>query len=614
MKSAILSLLIVAGLCISSASGGAQEDNNPYAGCKALIVGGGIGGIYAAHQLLNYSVFPAHQICIFEASHRPGGRIYSLRDDNGRLMADLGGASFVSGGNVPIMDSIVSAFNINTICEYYLNGCEDGDYYASIRNTPLVKQDKGTKKSSKLPYYLLPDEQYSTNEQYEATYPYNLLALQLEVDPQWIADLSSPNSNKAWRSTKKIFDYLTSNNVPMTNLTFANSDFRTALYNTTTGERIFFSEEKWASINDAVGGAEYDSYEAQFHVNKIGFYTGALFVDFSGGVKRYIADANGNPIGYSTPLEILLANFTNHGGRIFYNHQVASVRRPHPYDSCCSSDKFVIEGVVWNENRKGTPFKTRGTSAMLNLGVQDINRLSRDSVMWTESKFDFEYVLQSYGTTPALKGFLYYEDPWMLKLPSGRGNAFSTDEPIHFYEQTQSWFNCDVSEVPNCPVWTQYTYVDGLQYCAYWDSANLNRTSAPIWLDPNDVVTAPFLEDAHRQLVNVYRDQLVEAGIDPDSLALPTRGVLAWWEGGWSYTKTNDLNGRQNRMMRKPLNLNNNAKPGDALCIFNTDVSVAPGEANGSLQAALEALLLCYNLTVPNFPDTYYKNIISQVY
>ena len=87
--------------------------------------------------------------------------------------------------------------------------------------------------------------------------------------------------------------------------------------------------------------------------------------------------------------------------------------------------------------------------------------------------------------------------------------------------------------------------------------------------------------------------------------------------------KTNKLNGRHNRMMRKPLQAEGAPTvPGDSLCIFNTDVSVAPlrrcavapGEAEGSLLATLEALLLCHGVTVPNFPAAYYNKVVSQVF
>lgn len=589
-----------------------------YSTCKHIIVGAGIGGIYTAHQLANTSKFPISQICIFEASNRSGGRIYSFRDEHGHLMFDLGGADFVSGANTLAMDSIKDAFGLQTVCNYFLDPeCGDnGKYFAKLRGGNLVNQNKGTKDSSTLRYYLKASEQYDTKGEFEASNPFNLLTMQLPVDLDLVADLDSPNKNKAWSAIRQIFEYIYANKVPMTNLSYWETDLRTALYDTTTGARLTFSEEKWATLLQAVDGGEYDSAEWIYHASKYGSYCEGIMGDFGGGTEETFADANGNPIGYATALETLLANFTNHGGRIFYGHQVTSVRRPSPYNSDVESDKFVIEGVRWNGGVR-EPFKTQAKSTILNMGVQDLNRLSRDSVMWTEAEFDFEYLLKSYGTSPALKGYLHYSDPWWIRLLNETSNAYTTDEPIHFFENGQTWPDCDLETFRNefCPTWTQVTYVSGLQYAAYWDSANLNRTDAPIWLSPTDPVTAPFLQDAHEQFVEVYRKKLHQIGVDVSSIAPPDRGVLAYWEGGWSYIKTNTLGGRHNRMMRKPLQSEGQpSTPGDKLCIVNTDVSILPGEAEGSLTSALEALLLCYNVQVPNFPNSYYNNIISKVY
>lgn len=591
-----------------------------YADCKHIIVGGGIGGIYTAHQLGNTSTIPLSDICIFEARNRTGGRIYSVRsEDTGRLMFDLGGADYNSGGPMPITDSIRDAFNLRTGCTPILNvNCDEATYYAKVRNGPLMTQNRVTRNSNRLRYYLLPDETYSSKQEFEQTSIWNILVSQLPLPANIVAKLSSKNVERIWIGIKEGFEYIFSHNVSMTDLKYWETDMRTAQYDGTTGEKIWFSEEKWKTFLETVDEAEFDSPEWIYYASKYGLFHNTLLTDFGDSHDAIWVDNDDNPIGYSTFIDVLLENFTAHGGRIFYGHAITSVRRPTPYNpNDNNDDKFVLEGVKTLSDGTKVPFKTRAKSAVLNMGLQDLNRLSRDSVMWVESEFDFEYVLKSYSSCPALKGYLHYQDPWWYRLLNGTNFAVTTDEPIHFFLTQQSWADCDtdVFKSIGCPSWTQFVYVDGFSYTDYWDSANVNRTDGPIWLDPNDRVTAPFLDDAHQQMLMIYSDLLEEAGIDPASITPPDRGAMAFWEGGWAYLKTNDLNGRHNRLIRKPLQMEGNpSTPGDQLCIVNTDVSGIQGDAEGSLISALEALRLCYDVKVPNFPNSFYNNIIDPVW
>lgn len=589
-----------------------------YSDCKHIIAGGAIGGIYTAHQLGNTSTFPLSKVCIFEARSRSGGRIHSLRSNTGRLMVDLGGADYNSGGPMPITDSIRDAFNLRTGCTPILNvNCDEATYYARVRNGDLVKQNRVSRNSNRLRYYLLPRETYTSSQEFEETSIWTILFSQLPLPANILGKLYSSNIQDIWVGIRQSFEYIYTHNVSMTDLKYWETDIRTAQYNGSTGEKIWFSEEKWKTFLETVDEAEFDSPEWIYYAAKYSMYHNTLLTDFGNAHDAVWVDQNDNPIGYSTFIDVLLANFTNNGGRIFYNHTITSVRRPNPYNPSDTSDKFVLEGVRTDASGVKTPFKTSAKSVILNMGIQDVNRLSRDSVMWLESAFDFERLLKSYASCPALKGYLHYQDPWWYRLLNGTNFAATTDEPNHFIMSQQSWADCDtaVFKSQGCPAWTQFVYVDGPSYTDYWESANVNRTDGPIWLDPSDRITAPFLADAHQQMLMVYGDLLEDAGIDPATIAPPDRGVMAYWEGGWGYLKTNSFNGRHNRLMRKPLQKEGSpSTPGDQLCIVNTDFSGIQGDAEGSLISALEALRLCYNVKVPNFPNSFYNNIIDPVW
>ena len=61
--------------------------------CPVSIIGAGTGGAYVAMRLIDTKTVPASDICVFEATSRVGGRLYSLRGlgKNGDLSVDAGG-------------------------------------------------------------------------------------------------------------------------------------------------------------------------------------------------------------------------------------------------------------------------------------------------------------------------------------------------------------------------------------------------------------------------------------------------------------------------------------------------------------------------------------------
>mmetsp|Transcript_10255 Transcript_10255/g.24906 ORF Transcript_10255/g.24906 Transcript_10255/m.24906 type:complete len:285 (+) Transcript_10255:41-895(+) len=61
--------------------------------CKLAVVGAGTGGLYTAYRLVEEGVFDASDVCIFEATDRVGGRLYSLRGfgPEGDISVDAGG-------------------------------------------------------------------------------------------------------------------------------------------------------------------------------------------------------------------------------------------------------------------------------------------------------------------------------------------------------------------------------------------------------------------------------------------------------------------------------------------------------------------------------------------
>ena len=64
--------------------------------CDESIVGGGWGGVYFAHRRASLSKQLDTTICLFERSHRIGGRTYSVPIDGTPFTLDVGAYRYVS--------------------------------------------------------------------------------------------------------------------------------------------------------------------------------------------------------------------------------------------------------------------------------------------------------------------------------------------------------------------------------------------------------------------------------------------------------------------------------------------------------------------------------------
>eukprot|EP00198_Chlamydomonas_reinhardtii_P011419 XP_001700756.1 L-amino-acid oxidase [Chlamydomonas reinhardtii] len=82
--------------------------------CDVAIVGGGIGGMYAAYRILTGGTRPP-VVCTFEATNRIGGRIFSLRGMGGRgdLCVDVGAYRYVDGRHTLVQGVVENLLGLN---------------------------------------------------------------------------------------------------------------------------------------------------------------------------------------------------------------------------------------------------------------------------------------------------------------------------------------------------------------------------------------------------------------------------------------------------------------------------------------------------------------------
>jgi len=132
MRLLILFILLVLQqlALVSSQEVISQAIQKPFVGgCDIVVIGAGWSGVYFAWRLtLDFPVYAAHQVCIFEANYRIGGRVYSY---NSELLEDLHidlGAYRFAPTHYHIYGLIKNRFNLPIhcydpaaeICTYYV--------------------------------------------------------------------------------------------------------------------------------------------------------------------------------------------------------------------------------------------------------------------------------------------------------------------------------------------------------------------------------------------------------------------------------------------------------------------------------------------------------------
>lgn len=583
--------------------------NGPnYGGCKHIIVGAGIGGLYMAHTLANETKYPITEICVFEKNNRIGGRHFSFRSEDGRMMAELGGAAYELNRLV-VEDTIVDAFGLGIRCYNYLSpdcGASDDRTYQWYRGVQGF-QDLSYENPDNFPNGLRPYEKWNESYPYENG-PWEFNYYQVDVGSDVIEASYSENKTEAWEAMNTILEFMRTEPLPGTNLSFSQVDLRMGNYDPETGEYVRHSAEYWKYLIDNIGWADTEqwTYSSSLYTLNI---EGFLYSGDTSPIDTVFVDENGNNIGYQTIDDVLAKNFTDFGGRIFLGHEITGI-----YEN--PDGTFKLTGVKTDsDGRRTVPFKlSKLKDVTLNTDALSFEGLSKDSIVFTQSPPEFAVMRNLIRTNGAIKMYAHYNTPWiyqMLNITSGR---FNTDEPLRALEWGQTYPDCDPETYRSigCGVWYPASYTGGMEFASFWDSANTNGTDQPIFLDINDPITSRYLDEIHFELIEGHRQLFYEKGFtdeDINNIPKPDRGLVSIWLDGWTYTRPNNFPpGTINKAFRQPI-------PNKKICVVNTDYSLIQGWAEGSLVSVLEALRLCHdNLKVSNIPDAFYEYIVDQFY
>jgi hypothetical protein len=337
------------------------------------------------------------------------------------------------------------------------------------------------------------------------------------------------------------------------------------------------SSEYWSLYLDGDGEAISSVLNANMYevIREAVYYAVPDDAATAGGFV--ITNDQNEEIGYQTISESLASLLTNMGATIRYNKKLSAIHnRPGGV-----SLKFA-DGSTFNSQH-----------VVLNIALEDLNKLSRDSIVFTEQSED---LLSLLNTICAVKAYFYYPTAWWSEYGD---SSVSTTEINRYFEFKDSNIRC-IGEA--CDGVTQVVFADGLDYCTtFWTGEDeeliiINNTDT-------DPVRSNFfnmlLESTERVVKKALRENVSDI---PD----PTILVMGRWKAGWYHTRPNSkhLGGDVQTLLLRPV-------PTKNIYLVNEAYSTDQGWAEGSLIASEKVLRKYFNLNRPVWMgNTYWYDAI----
>lgn len=535
----------------------AQSPFPQITGCKWSIAGAGISGLYSAWRLINSSTVQANKVCIFEKENRVGGRIYSQRNEFPmRSSVDIGAHRFDPNNHRLVNFIVNDLLNLNTICYSRTNKCNDNgkDYYY-LRDYHV----KNLKKSSNLPYNFRPDEQWGgTSNQTDPIDPFMELLSMYPFILDAMDNLTSTDDAIYYPTFKRVMTQLKYTKINGKYPT--QMDVRTALNHSSEFWQYFLDVE--GETNYLIETNIYDTIKGEIFNNREGY--------------RIIANENGDEIGYSTMPEKLAEKLITLGARIFYQHQLVSVY--------ASNGKPVL--TVQKVSAPEQTYTIYSDKLMLNMPITSVQSISRDSVIFTNATTAALTAYNLFVPAAAGKVYAYYERAWWRQDLNITKGFMGTTNDLRYYELSDNVVECNGTD---CRGFIQFMYTSE-QFINFFKTPQRNRYSPKVVINSND----SFLLELHRLFVDSLSDLIIAAGLDPASIAPPTKIIEGLWEPGWHFIPTSDLlGGEPSAAILKPVS-------SMGIYIVNEGYGHSSGWAESGLVMAEQAMRL-EGLTRPGF-------------
>lgn len=518
--------------------------------CRVSVVGGGVGGLYTAFRLINSSTYLPREVCIFEASNRVGGRAHSVRGATPIPDSIDIGAHGYKPLHHKIMDALVNqVLRLNTACRSRTQSketCYDlGDSYFYLRGKRV--NNLRTNRDG-LPYELRNNEKSK-----EEPEPILEAVLRYPAVIQHINELYSLNPATRYPAMKSVLSAVREYKI--------DGKYPTEY---TLETLLKHSPEYWALYLDGDGEAISSVLNANLYevIREAVYYATPDDTPNAGGLV--VVDTQGFEIGYQTVSEKLAELLVAMGANVTYGKRLVGI-----YDTAGSQRLQFKDGSAVTSEK-----------VILNIALEDLNKLSRDSVIFTQPA---ERLYSLLNTVCAVKAYFYYPTAWW---GSYGDSSVSTTDINRYFEFKDSNIRCNST---TCHGVTQVVFADGLDFCTtFWTGTDDELVII------NNTDTDPVRSGLFNMLAESTNLVQSKALKSTSPIVDPTVLVIGRWKGGWHNVRPNSqfLGGDVQKLLLKPVANNH-------IYLVNEAYSIDQGWAEGSLIASEKVLNKYFNLTRP---------------
>jgi len=263
---------------------------------------------------------------------------------------------------------------------------------------------------------------------------------------------------------------------------------------------------------------------------------------------------------------------------------------------------------------------------VLKKGYSALNELDETSIIWTETDATTRRYLLSPSHRSSAKFYVIYGDAWWVSVLGKMSGTFSNTSPpmagryhdgpvkckpppIHQDANFTEW----VGRAPCTGALLVFYSYNSPSGVAFYNSYKSTPSEPLTIIKPGTDENGQLLSDVHRALMNTHRSELLEAGVDPDSIAPPELGLIGSWDHSFTdlypgYYTLSSENYQAPIYIIKPL-------PDHNIFIGNEAWSGSGGWAEGSLVLTERVIYHHIHLTPPSWilPSYYNSRIINEM-
>jgi len=499
--------------------------------CDVAIVGAAAGGVYSAYRLVENEF--EGTICIYEATERIGGRIFSLTkkeipEFEAEWYVELGGYRWNDQFTYMEHKIITELLNLPWRC-YDQNGVNPTQNCPGI--VPFLgpwhfrehwilgpDQSQATANPANWPYFF-------TSPNFEGAFPGSVGGFIDTLPFLNFADITNPDPSIRWPAVESAIQQLKTYVVPF--------DYSGNPLNVTAGEIsqwTWFGNNKsdeWQAANRDLSATSDPAFDASFNLynyasRNIKFTAEGSELGTDGFYR--VIDAGDGRFGYVTWIEKLLekaqrlrAQQKKKPIQLYFNQWLNRIDKDFSLGDTEDAKRYTLGFKDTSDIRTAT-----AKSVILNIQKENFDQLESDGVTYTARSEGGSKMINSFKQVGGAKVYLLYEKAWWLENGWFSG-AIKTTKWIREIRYHDGQATCNKG----------FTNCRGLLFSGYIIDTNLwnYEENHIIQTEPGKPYTVfradtpqghDFIQNIHEMVLDAH-----QLTVDPATVPFPTLAVLS---------------------------------------------------------------------------------------